>query len=295
MLAAAVVMALAVTALPGCRPDRRPRNPSLAGPVPDEAFQHTLVYGDSLDELSRRYGRPPEAILEANNLRPPYLVREGDRLLIPARPRAVAPEPVSVAPRPEASRTPPPATARRTPEAAAPASPARRPTAVPARTPPPARTPSPVMAAAPAPPRASTASVVPDSATRRSSSAGLRWPLAGALTRTFSLREGSEFHGIDIDAPAGARVCAAGAGKVAATGNLVEGYGRMVIIQHSRGYTTVYANLKDVLVKANQRVEAGQAIATVGQSGSSASPPHLHFQVRRNTKPVDPVRCLPSL
>lgn len=101
----------------------------------------------------------------------------------------------------------------------------------------------------------------------------------------------SAFHsGMDFAAPRGTLVHSAGAGVVLRAGRN-SGYGKMVEIRHPSGLITRYAHLSAYRVKAGQKVKAGQVIAKVGSTGRSTGP-HLHFEVRRNDKPVNPSRYL---
>jgi murein DD-endopeptidase MepM/ murein hydrolase activator NlpD len=123
-----------------------------------------------------------------------------------------------------------------------------------------------------------------------------RWPVNGRVTSGFGYRKspfgGSrEFHnGIDIAAPTGTSVKAAGKGKVVFAG-FRAGYGRTVIIDHGHGLKSVYAHNSFLAVKAGQWVETNQVIARVGSTGRSTGP-HLHFTVELNGKAVNPYNYL---
>lgn len=115
----------------------------------------------------------------------------------------------------------------------------------------------------------------------------LEWPLRGVLYARFG-RKGKEAHdGIDLAAPLGTPIKAARPGKVLYAGDQ-KGYGLIAIIEHSNGLTTLYAHNRDLRVKTGQQVRDGQVIATVGESGRTTGP-HLHFEVRKDGVPVDPL------
>ncbi len=96
-----------------------------------------------------------------------------------------------------------------------------------------------------------------------------------------------QHHGVDFGAAAGTPIRAAAAGVVRFAGTR-GGYGNVVIVAHPDGSETRYAHCRDLAVRAGEAVAAGQSIATVGSTGRSTGP-HLHFEVRRDGKPVDPV------
>jgi murein DD-endopeptidase MepM/ murein hydrolase activator NlpD len=98
--------------------------------------------------------------------------------------------------------------------------------------------------------------------------------------------------GIDISAPEGAPVRAAADGRVIYS-DVLRGYGYVVIIEHGKGLTTVYAHNKKNAVRVGTQVERGSVIAAVGRTGKTTGP-NLHFEVRRNNTARDPIRFLPA-
>ncbi len=121
----------------------------------------------------------------------------------------------------------------------------------------------------------------------------LSWPIRGVITRRFNQSGRQRHDGIDIAAPKGSLIRAAADGKVIFSDWGPGGYGRLVIVQHTSHIVTVYAHNERNLVRPNQRVRKGQAIATVGRSGR-ATGYHLHFEVRLKTVPKSPFTFLPQ-
>lgn len=115
------------------------------------------------------------------------------------------------------------------------------------------------------------------------------WPASGKLIGTFS--EGGN-KGIDINGKAGDAVLAASGGKVVYSGTGLRGYGKLVIVKHNDNFLTAYAHNQNVLVKEGQTVSKGQKIAEMGNT--DADQVKLHFEVRRQGKPVDPLKHLPQ-
>jgi len=119
------------------------------------------------------------------------------------------------------------------------------------------------------------------------------WPTKGTLTSSFGKRNGRKHEGIDIAAPKGTPIYSAAAGEVVFSGWGPTGYGKMVIIKHLHHLTTVYAHNSKILVKKGTRVKQGQKISLMGSTGRSTGP-HLHFEVRNDTKPKNPIKYLPT-
>lgn len=117
------------------------------------------------------------------------------------------------------------------------------------------------------------------------------WPLHGILTSPFGWRWHHMHEGIDIAAPPGTPIHAAAPGRVIYSGRL-GGYGNVVIVQHRDDYASVYAHNRHNRVRKGAIVQRGQVLAVVGQTGD-ATGPHLHFEIRRDEKPENPLRFLP--
>jgi murein DD-endopeptidase MepM/ murein hydrolase activator NlpD len=123
------------------------------------------------------------------------------------------------------------------------------------------------------------------------SAAGLIWPLSGPITSPFGPRWGGFHPGIDIGAPTGTPIHAAAAGTVIWCG-WESGYGNLTVIDHHNGIATAYGHQSQIEVSCNQDVAQGQEIGLVGCTGFCTGP-HLHFEVRVNGVPVDPLGYLP--
>jgi murein DD-endopeptidase MepM/ murein hydrolase activator NlpD/outer membrane murein-binding lipoprotein Lpp len=123
------------------------------------------------------------------------------------------------------------------------------------------------------------------------SSSGFAWPLSGPITSPFGMRWGTLHPGIDIGVPTGTPIHAAGNGTVVWCG-WMSGYGNLVMIDHHNGLATLYGHQSRIGVSCNQQVSQGQTIGYVGCTGFCTGP-HLHFEVRLNGNPVDPLGYLP--
>lgn len=115
------------------------------------------------------------------------------------------------------------------------------------------------------------------------------WPASGKVIGSFT-EDVSK--GIDISGKAGDPVMAVGDGKVGYSGSGLRGYGKMVIIKHNANYVSVYAHNQNILVKEGQTVTKGQKIAEMGST--DAEQVKLHFEIRRQGKPVNPLKYLPQ-
>jgi len=274
------------------------RRQSAAGFVGADAV--IVGRGDSVYALSRRHGVSARAIIEANNLRPPYHLRIGQRIVLP---RAK----VHVVRRGESlygiskrygvstysiartnSLRPPYALSSgqqlRIPAAGSnlAAGPRGGSRAVSAALEPKAAN---KRIAAKQPKRAKS---LPKPAPRR----GFIWPLQGRVISGFgSKAKGLQNDGINISAPRGTPVRVAENGVVAYAGNELRGFGNLLLVKHSDGWVTAYAHNDVLLVKRGQKVRRGQVISKVGSTGA-VSRPQLHFELRKRNKAVDPTRWL---
>ncbi|MDQ3287071.1 MAG: peptidoglycan DD-metalloendopeptidase family protein [Pseudomonadota bacterium] len=123
-----------------------------------------------------------------------------------------------------------------------------------------------------------------------SSNVAWRWPAEGALINRFKSGEPTR-QGIDIAGAAGSPVSSAGDGIVVYSGSGLVGYGELIIIKHDEQWLSAYGHNRKRLVSEGQVVKVGQQIAELGRTGASRD--MLHFEVRHNGKPVDPLQYLP--
>jgi len=117
------------------------------------------------------------------------------------------------------------------------------------------------------------------------------WPTTGTILNTFSASK-LDRRGIDIAGKLGQPVQAAAAGKVVYSGNGLSGYGNLIIIKHSETYLSAYAYSQQRFVKEGMQVKAGTLIAKMGQQKTRTA--RLHFEIRKNGEPVDPLKYLPK-
>ena len=242
------------------------------GTVKDSGRVHRVAPGDTLYNISLRYGFETQALATLNAVSDPKTLRIGKTLRLPVSTKA----PVTTAnPAVRVSRitdlstnTPEPATTEPDPEetktAAAPVSSDAASETKPAAKEEPA----------PQPPK-----TVPG--TR------MIWPANGKILSGFA----ANGKGLDIGGVEGDLVVAAGAGTVLFVGENVKGYGNLVIIKHSDSVVTAYGHNRKIVVKTNDRVKAGQKIA---EMGSFNGVPQVRFEVRLRGKAVNPAEYLPA-
>lgn len=225
---------------------------------------HTVKPGETLTRIAIQYGQDRRNIQAWNQLSNPDLIEVGQVLRV-APPQAVAPVAGEVASAPVVSQAP---AARPLPPVAAtaPVAPAAAPTAA---------------ASAPAKPAAPS--------TGGLAGLSLVWPVQGDVITRFDEKTS---RGIAIAGRLGDPVVAAADGVVAIAGSPIRGLGNLVIIQHAGGVITAYAHNQTLLVKEDQQVRQGQRIAEMGSSDSDRV--KLHFEVRQQGKPVDPLAHLPK-
>jgi murein DD-endopeptidase MepM/ murein hydrolase activator NlpD len=253
--------------------------------------------GDTVLGIARHYGVPPQSIIAANRLVPPYRLLVGQTLLLPG---ADATGPIAAAaPRSVPARVAQPQPPQ-APTITAEAGPLADPPRIDSPEVPPSEHPATrfgVTAANQSPPvHAAAAAIVPPREpppAARSGAHGFVWPVRGRIIEAYgSGSNGTQNDGINIAARAGAPVYAAAAGEVVYVGNELRGYGNLVLIKHEGGYLTAYAHNATLMVRKGDRVARGQVIALVGATGQVREP-QLHFEIRYGRDPVDPMQYLP--
>ncbi len=118
------------------------------------------------------------------------------------------------------------------------------------------------------------------------------WPIQGKINSPYGAR-GKGFHaGLDLGSPNYQEVKAAMDGEVILARNSQSGYGNLVVLRHANAFSTIYGHLSVIIAQEGEAVRQGQAIGGVGSTGRSTGP-HLHFEIRRDGRPLDPLPLLP--
>jgi lipoprotein NlpD len=243
---------------------------------------YTVRTGDTLLRVGLETGQNWRDIQKWNNLDNPNMIEVGQVLRVypPGQdPSAAIVRPVvaqKVEPRPLDAKPGPAAASGPGTAAAAPASSA----------------PAAVVPAAPVAPVAATASApasAPETAKTGDEDVDWQWPANGTVLSGF---DEARHKGVSISGRLGDPIFAAADGRVVYAGSGLRGYGNLVIIKHNNTFLTAYAHNQVLLVKEDQAVRRGQKIAEMGSSDTDRV--QLHFEIRRQGKPIDPVRLLPN-
>lgn len=295
--------------------------------VSGEPGVYVVRRGETVYGIAQRYDVSTRALIERNNLRPPYLLIPGARLRLPTTQihtvrrgetvYAVSRQHgVDMASLARANRLQTPyriyigqrlvlpldAVPAEQIASAQPRAATREPvTRTRPRTPAPSAGPSTGLGSGPVAgptlgkglprPRPNFRPTVP---VPRRDSAGFLWPVEGRILSSFGAKKsGLHNDGLNIAAPRGAPVRAADNGVVAYAGNQIRGFGNMLLIKHSGGLITAYAHADKLLVTRGDVVSRGQVVARVGKTGDIEAP-QLHFEVRKGRQAVDPRKFLPS-
>ncbi len=236
-------------------------------PPPKPGATALVRTGDTLYRIATTHGVSPLDLAMWNRIPPPYTIYPGRRLRLTA---------------PDARRADP--VRRNDPPTAG--SPAKPPATRPSTGKPPSATPPPV-AAIPKPPAQPPAQPPPAA----NAAFAWRWPADGVIVARFVAGDPTR-QGIDIAGKSGAPVRAAADGVVVYSGAGLVGYGELIIVKHDERWLSAYGHNRARLVNEGQRVKGGDQIAEMGRSGASRD--MLHFEIRYNGKPQDPLQALPK-
>lgn len=288
-----LLCALAVAALTGCA-TRTPapviergaapaRSPAAAAAPVKAGEYHTVRRGDTLYSIALEHGQSYRDVAAWNSIDNPNVIRIGQQLRI-APPEGVAvvrpvAGPAAVETRPLVTASIPPSSDSLKREPKGGKQPYTEQAAAAAQRAEEARAQSPVVQAR-AEPRPEESAAGGD--------LSWAWPSGGKVIAAY-VEGGSK--GIDIEGRIGDSVQAAEAGKVTYAGSGIRGYGNLLIVQHQNGMQSVYAHNSKLLAREGQLVARGQKIAELGSSDADQA--KLHFEIRRQGKPLDPLKLLP--
>jgi len=244
---------------------------------------YTVQSGDTLHAISRKTGSNVEAIKQANNMKD-GTVRIGQSLIIPPSNSALAQnvantmKPKGAVDQVKTASTPP-----------------AQPKAVASAATQAAATPQADTAAKPYTPPQASEKVIENAdkdvaaAPSATGVTGMRWPVRGRVVANYG--KGSD--GINISVPEGTPIKAAENGVVIYSGDGLKEFGNTVLVRHDNGLVTVYGNASKLDVQRGQKVKRGEQLGVSGMTGN-ATTPMLHFEVRKNSTPVDPTKYLES-
>jgi murein DD-endopeptidase MepM/ murein hydrolase activator NlpD len=280
----------------------------------DGGIAITVARGDTVVTIARRHHVPAAAIIQANNLALPNAIQPGQHLVVPR----YSESPIQVRP-----ATPFPNVAALVPPESIPASggavdvpkgaeehvvaPENRPAKISRRDSRPSLKTANVrqkgrplferhratLAAqnVPAARQADKPTDI-DPIEKEGAAPSFHWPVRGQVIASFGPKaDGQRNDGIDIAVPENTPIKAADDGVVIYSGNQLKSFGNLVLVRHSDNYVTAYAHAKEVRVKKGDPIKGGEVIGTSGQTGN-VDTPQVHFEIRKGSTPVDPMRLL---
>ncbi|MBR7888626.1 peptidoglycan DD-metalloendopeptidase family protein [Marinomonas sp. A79] len=255
-------------------------NSARVAPLPSSGV-YRVKQGDTLFSIAFRYGLDYRELAQSNRIASPYVIYPNQKIRL----KGAAPSRSNTASTPALIVKETPAVPANTSSAASP---------VPTR---PKAPTAPVATTTKAPEKASipvhTNEKVPAPIVLGDKmTSDWSWPVNGKVTRSFS-NSGVSSKGIDIKGGEGELVKAAADGIVVYAGNGLIGYGNLVIVKHNDVYLSAYAYNDNILVKEKQMVRVGDSLAVIGGKGKER--PLLHFEVRRDGQPIDPLSVLPKM
>lgn len=277
----------------------RPRQMPASAPVatassPDWQGTHTIASGESLYGIARKHNVKVAELQEVNGIASVTRIRPGTVIKVPGSAGASGAKAVAAVPsRTETAGAVTPIGGGGSPlsirpriingDAGEPAEPKRVASLGPAP-----RTAT-DAATTDAEPKGESAAAASEAPRIAGGSGKFRWPVKGKVIAGFGARpDKSHNDGINISVPQGAEVMAAENGVVAYSGNELKGYGNLILIRHDGGWVSAYGHNDELLVKRGDKIKRGQAIAKAGNTGS-VDRPQVHFELRQDSKPVDPL------
>ncbi len=219
---------------------------------------HTVRKGETLYAIAWRYGRDYKELASANKIKPPYSIKYGQRIRLDLRGTVSSNSYNTHSSKNKASK----------------------------------------KKTNPTKNKATSTTHKKSSASRKTKSVkGVkwRWPHLGQIIATYTKPKANADKvnkGIDIAGKLGDSVFSAANGEVVYAGSGLLGYGKLIIINHNEHYLSAYAHNEQILVKEGQKIKAGQKIAEMGNTGTNRV--KLHFEIRRDGKPVNPLSYLPK-
>lgn len=252
-------------------------------PPSTKVVEHIVAPGETLYSIAWRYGLDYKGLARANKIGHSFKIFPGQIIRLADKPAiASAPAPITVTPSP-----PPKTVIAKAPPKNQTASKKQTVVAPPKAV---TKTPAPIIR----PEKKSTPATKVVSPQLNKSKIYWRWPAKGKVLTNFYNNKGLK-KGIDIEGKKGESVIATAAGEVVYAGGGLRGYGKLVIIKHNETYLSAYAHNHRLRVKEGDIVKSGQRIADIGSTGVGVKgKPRLHFQIRRDGKPIDPLPLLPG-
>jgi murein DD-endopeptidase MepM/ murein hydrolase activator NlpD len=223
-----------------------------------DGVYHTVTKGITLYRISQAYRVPIARLMEVNNLSSPSAVRVGQKLFIPGAKKVLRVDPyvpLSPVEKKNLERS--------------------------------------LEVEEQPPPMASAGKGGGEKPPWLGKELDLLWPIQGKINSPFGPRGRNVHAGIDIGSPNYQEVKAAMDGEVILARDSGAGYGKVVVLRHDHGFSTIYGHLNVIIVQEGEAVRQGQAIGGVGSTGKSTGP-HLHFELRHDGRPLDPLPLLPQ-
>jgi lipoprotein NlpD len=276
-LLARILLSLVLCGLLAC--GSSPRDPVEPPDAQPQRTSYTVKSGDTLYSIAFRYGLDYRKVAVANGIGASYTIYPGQNIYLEETVSPKPPGPPRAAPAP--AKTSPSGTTRPDVKVSTPPTVVQNKPAVSESI----RTPAPV----PSPAIAKVKQEIDADTYSGAAVEAWLWPTRGSVSRGYSE---SVHKGIDIGGERGEPVVAAAAGKVVYAGTGIVGFGELLILKHNEVYLSAYGHNDRLLVAEGQTVVAGQTIAEKGSSGTDTV--KLHFEIRKEGKPIDPQRVLPQ-